>query len=294
MSRRCQTSRRTISRRAMALLFVLMVMVLTNASVVSLARVSVSSRVFAELHADTRLCDDLQRAAHIAILQWLHRDAARASVPIDAEQPRIQVLDDHWASLDAERTQRVRITAWDQLGMLPLSHLRASSPLSSVLPDDLRRIAQSLAESQAPGLDQLEQGALARFPAYNAQDPAIGALVATHNPHNSRRRARHDAGAINVNTAPLPLIEAAMRLNEHDGIDQVIEARSSGRLASVPGGSRTRDSLAPRLTAQSNAWSFRVDLASGPVHQSWWCVYLNDGSRWHLAQRLLIDDRTPS
>ncbi len=282
----------------MALLFVLMVLVLSVASVSSLARLSVSARLAHDLNTDTHLCDDLQRAAHLAILQWLTRDAGHVVLPPDAGEPRVTVLDDAWSSLDASRTQRIRITAWDQLGMVPLTHVRESSPLAAELPDPVHEPAKQLAGGDAPGLDGLEPASLPaglnRFPHPQHpqhEAPAIGSLVATHNPAaDHTRRARQDIGAINVNTAPIALVEAAMRLAGRDGIDQVIEARSAGRPANVPGGSRSRDPIAPRLTGQSNAWAFRVDLQSGPVKQSWWCVYLYDGSRWNLAQRFIVSD----
>ena len=279
-----------MTRRAMALLLVLMVMTMSVASVVSLAQLSTSSRLSNDLALDERSCDDLLRASHRAILHWLQRDASRAVVPVGLAEPRIDVLDDWWTLKD-NRQQRIAIAAWDQLGMVPHSHLHNASPLRTLLSDQIARAARAWRSttSQA-GLDMLQpHPALDRFPSRSNRRPAIGARVATHNPRRIRR-SPSDAGAVNINTAPIKLVREAMRLAQRDGIEKVLAARRDGRLAPLPAGSRETDNpIAPHLVGRSDAWSFRIDISSGGVTKSWWCVYLFDGSTWSLAQRLSID-----
>lgn len=187
---------------------------------------SVSSRISRDLTVHELQCDELLRAAHLAILQWLLREAPTAVLPPRAAEPRIEVMADAWTT-QAGAAQSIAITAWDQLGMVPRTHLRGTSPLAAVLPDAVLPSTAPLRADHA-GLDAIDPG-IRRFPVRGDDEPAIGALIATHNPLPIRREPM-EAGSINVNTAPIELIELALRLHQRDGLEQIAEARAAGRL----------------------------------------------------------------
>jgi hypothetical protein len=221
----------------------------------------------------------------------------------------------------------VTITAWDQSGMAPLEAVESGSPLRLTVPDEIlsRLPQQSLASrptKAAAGLDQFidcEQVRLATspFPEPSASNalpfgdsvtlapqstssiaagtivPSFGAHIATHSaaPGAALPGAGAGAGAINVNTAPLSLVEAALRLAGRGGLEQIIAARQAGKPATVSGQihpSFQLDQFAPQLVTTSYCWSFRIDITVSPLKRSWWAVYQNSSGKWELVQRLVI------
>lgn len=281
-----------LCRRGIALLLVLATLLVATTAAAGLARLAVSSAVARDLDAHDRQASELRHAAELAILIWLQRESPRAVLPPEATEPRVEFADEAWTIGD--RPLALRITAFDQFGMLPHTELAAGSPLRATLPADVLRVAEAWQDAPRPiGLDMLARNdaGMTIFPRLSEPPggPALGALVATHNPLPGRRGGR-DPGAVNVNTAPIDLVERAMRLAGIDAIDAVLAARRRGEPARVPGGSRTRDGVNPRLTHVSSAWSFRVDCSVENLTQSWWLVYVHDGSNWTLVQRLAITD----
>jgi hypothetical protein len=120
---------------------------------------------------------------------------------------------------------------------------------------------------------------------------AVGGLVATHN--GSGRSS--GAGSINVNTAPVELIEAAMRSSGMGGIEQIIAARAQGKLAVAPHRESLPNKQSNRIqfAAASAIWSFRIDIHVGPLRRSWWATYSRTGrqaSGWECIQRLAITE----
>jgi hypothetical protein len=99
---------------------------------------------------------------------------------------------------------------------------------------------------------------------------------------------------INVNTAPVPLLEAALRAGGRSGLEQILQARAAhrrfqpGRLDQ--GATPANASGAPELVSSSPSWAFRIDAHAGPVRRSWWAVYQRSSSSWECVQRLTIDD----
>ena len=104
------------------------------------------------------------------------------------------------------------------------------------------------------------------------------------------------AGSINVNTAPLPLIEAAMLIAGRGGIETIMAARREGIPAPLPAAltaepsSRFETNQTPRFVAVSNSWAARIDVHVGAARRSWWVVYQNRSARWECVQRLVITD----
>jgi hypothetical protein len=305
------------SRRGVALLITLAAIVISVVACASLARLAVTTALSRSIDSRSELATDLLHAAETPIQRWLREQAAHVVLPPDATAPAILVLDD---VIGAEsRTSRLTITAWDQRGMAPPSLLVRGMPTRSTVPsdmlahiDDARKTHGEMLD-RSPGLDLFETPE-SGFPAFAINEPtrfgevttgessriesraALGAFIATHNPpppqsnqRRSRRRNRPQA-AINVNTAPIELIEAAMRMAGRRGIEQIVDARERGESARATGSVIAQPiPNAPALIATSDVWSFRIDATIGTLSRSWWAVYTKDQGSWRCVQRLAID-----
>ena len=110
---------------------------------------------------------------------------------------------------------------------------------------------------------------------------AVGEYIATHNP-----------GRINVNTAPMEVVQAALRLASRGGLEHIVAARLADRLTLLNDLPRIDESnrAAPQIAASSNAWAFRIDLRVGMLRRSWWVVYAKPRSTWECVQRLAIPE----
>ncbi len=305
------------SRRGAALLIVLATLILVVGASVTIAAAASTHRLARKLARQTLVADDLLRAAEAPIMAWLEAESQKVVLPPDTVVPRIEVLHDVFA-IDATRYE-LQITAWDQCGMVPVTAARSGSPLRLVLPAEVRQCLDRLTipEGVTPGLDLflpvMEPGAATsvfpvpadteplRFAASGEGVPtesaapsayvppetvsqrlAIGSCVATHNP-----------GLINVNTAPGDLLEAALRSAGRGGLEQILAARSEGRLAPAPSGPPAGVAArgAPQPVATSASWAMRIDIAVGALHRSWWAIYAqSSGAQWECVQRLAIPE----
>jgi len=102
---------------------------------------------------------------------------------------------------------------------------------------------------------------------FQSETLCAGDLIATH--------VRLET-AINVNTAPRPLLEAAARATGRDNVAGVMASRAKGRFVRL-GALAKRDGAEPsviQLVGSSDVWSFRIDVRVGPVQKSRWCVYV--------------------
>ncbi len=305
------------SQRGAALLIVLATLILVVGASVTIAAAASTHRLARKLARQTLVADDLLRAAEAPIMAWLGAESQRVVLPPHAAAPQVEVLHDVFA-VDATRSE-LRITAWDQCGMVPVDAARSGSPLRLALPADVRQCLDRLTipESVAPGLDLFlpvvePGGVVSVFPVPADTEPlrfaasgeavlpepapasehgslkaaserlGIGSCVATHNP-----------GLINVNTAPAEVLEAALRHAGRGGLEQIIAARSEGRLAPAPSGPPAGVAVrgAPQPVATSASWAIRVDIAVGALHRSWWASYAqSSGAQWECVQRLAIPE----
>lgn len=329
-------------RRGAALLIVLTVLVLTVTACAILAQSAATTQLQRNVDSCGRAADLLLVAAEDPIQDWLDSKSAKAVVDPDSDQPRVAVLHDRWR-LD-DRDCELTITAWDQCGMVPWDLVRNASPLRllasaealarfdqlnaesanavsshglDLLVDPAGDATQSLfpsaAPSEAPAI--LFAGAQSNEPAREERSPSatasdvvggvpvggpVGGILATHN----------RGAAINVNTAPIPLVEAAMRLAGREaagGIAQIVAARRQGKPASagtatVAGAPPPDGAPRPTITSSSNSWSFRIDIRVESVRRSWWAVYQPASGRqktnhrpsktanhaWECVQRLAV------
>jgi len=291
---------RSSGRRGLALLFTLVVFVLIVTTCASLARFSTRVTLRRALDQRTAQAEQLREEAQRAIQEWLESQSGTVSLAPDVLEPSVSILRDRW-SIDG-RPYRVDISAWDQCGMLPLEYVASGHSLRRSIPDALLDGIDAMPPGVRPGLDLFvshdtpyaphpsaeptlfgSEPAVEDFPETSSStSAALGAHVATHN---------EGAGRINVNTTPLPLLEAVCRLAGRDVIAQVREAREQGGLALIGAARHKRTDpqvRLPRIVSQSDAWAFRIDVQVGHVTKAWWAVYQLRNSDWSCVQRLSI------
>lgn len=287
-------SARSSHCRGAALLLVLATLVLTTVSCAIAARSAATLTATRQADHAARIADELLRSADAPIQHWLAESAPTAALPPEVDEPRLDVLHDviPLGAFDAEIT----ITAFDQLGMVPWSLLDSASPITSALPPELARLDLDAESTDAPfGLDAIERGVLAYewriFPTSDENDqPAIGALIATHNTSGggggSGGGSGGGGGGVNVNTAPRKLLEVAMREAGRGGIEAILAARERGEAVSFAARSSRSSQQSIAIVSRSDTWSFRIDIRVGPVMRSWWCVYQSN----ECVQRLVIPE----
>ncbi len=290
------------ARRGTALLVVLAVTVLTVSALAMIVRVTSTASMARHTSRSMTIAADLLHATDTPITTWLNTMSSDVVLPPDVMTPRTPVLLDRWTAGDTDF--EVTITAWDQYAMVPADQVRG--PLGAAVVDpELKNIvgATKLPRGQPTGLDLFLAAARtvdgARvYPAAPGQShepsdddagepseqrPALGAIVATHNPA---------PGRINVNTAPMALIEAALRRTQRGDIKQILEARGLGERTILPAAPQQRRGRrrSLELVGVSDAWAFRVDILVGGLHRSWWCVYSRPrpSKPWECVQRLAI------
>jgi hypothetical protein len=302
--------------RGVALLVVLGTLVVVTASLAGFSRAAASARSGRARAVEGVACDALLRAAERPVQAWLLERSASAVLPPDVDAPALTVLHDLWTC--GGIAIELRLVAFDQCGMLPVS-ASARSALGPVFGADLavalRRFNQ---DDAAPlGLDAFAEqlpewsvwpgepgpptaaipfGGTEATAATNPSggSPALGALVASWAPaaHGSQTSA-----VINVNTAPRPLVEAALRAAGRGGLEQVLRSRAvrrpfmPGRLVAASGEAERAPGVpTPELVASSPCWAFRIDARAGAVRRSWWAVYVRGSSSWECVQRLVIPE----
>ena len=297
--------------RGAALLIVLSTLVIILAASASIAQIAATMKQRAEFHSNRVVADDLLRAAQSPILHWLQSRSAFIVLPPDAPTPSIEVMHDQ---ITIEGTSiEVQIRAFDQCGMAPIDSTRSSSSIRDALP---QVVVQVLDRVELPndvyGLDQFSRHSaplgITAFPTCShskpsdfgdpiylgqevAPDPtsdepasAIGLHTPTHNPAPNNP----GAGKLNVNTAPIALVEAAMRSAGIGGIEQIIAARANGKLANAPNLKATLQVSKMQFVSRSSVWSFRIDIRVGRLRRSWWAVYIQGSREWECVQRLAI------
>lgn len=284
MSRPPDTPHPRRFHRGIALLLVLATLVLAVTAAAGLARVATAARLHAESARRAAVADALLDAAEAPILDWLHHHAGRTVLPPEAGSPRVAILDD--AVEFGGQQCRITVTAFDQCGMMPASWRGAILP-ADVL-DALDRAGEAF--KAHPGLDLLACDRPTYPGAQESPVPAVGEVLATHNPPRAGK-----VSAVNVNTGPIPLLEAVYAARGLGGLEAVLEARAAGRVASpgalkAPQDDPRIDEDIPLPVAMSGAWAFRIDCVAGGLRRSWWCVYADTGSNWERVQRLAIDE----
>ncbi len=305
------------ARRGVALLLVLATLVLAVTAAAGLMRSAATIQMRHQTYRRQIDADALLHAAEAPIQAWLSTRSSSVILPANVTTPRVTVLDDQ-IIIDGI-VHELRITAWDQYGMTPIHLARSASPLRLALPETIAEHLDRLEPRRwrKAGLDQCSDadGEAVLFPRASttsavhlfAEDfgarvdlradlhfptsgdgDALGAYIATHN-----TTAPGAPATINVATAPMPLVEAALRVAGRGGIEHITSARQQGAPIAVEE-LATRDADASgrpskvRLVAQSSVWAMRIDCRVGAVRRSWWAVYTQSDSDWGCVQRVAV------
>lgn len=302
------------SSRGMAMLFVLGALALSITATMLIARARTADRL--NLLLDTRhaISQDLLVTSGDAIRNWLDTSAPSIVLPPEVEQPFVSILDDWWG--DDSVSWRLKITAWDQCGLVPLDAIKAGHPLGEALPRSvLDAINRALLDRVTQyGLDQFCGEQESPFPRSAQQEPiwfgsggviagtqvetgrldpepALGGYVATHAPGLSGSAPSQVPIWINVNTTPMPLLRQAFALAQVDGLGLVERARTEGEKATVNfrAAARGHGDQAPiRFVTSSPVWAFRIDAEVMGFRRSWWEIWTNERGNWEAVQRLAI------
>lgn len=292
-------------RRGAALILALAALLILASASVALASIAARTKLARSADESIHAADDLLRAAEVLVFDWLKNESATVILPADSESPHVLVMHAAWNHEGVDH--EIRVVAWDQCGMVSLGAARAGSPLRMTLPQYVLEVldaAQPLPASAAAGLDvfarPFDERAPSPFPRPSVSEPtlfdgtahaaaselparreggpsAIGGLLSTH------------AAAINVNTAPLPLVEQALRLAGRGGFDLIVASRSQGKQVSIgalpSAAAPPSDMNTPMLIASSDVWAFRLDARVGSVQRSMWRVYERSTGRHGGGQR---------
>jgi hypothetical protein len=273
-------SRSQHSERGAALLLVVVTIVVVSTAAVSLARIATTAKMRRRFDLASLMAGDLATQADTVARRFLAERAPSVVLPVDVSEPRVAVLADTW---DAGPTRlSMTVTAFDLCGMIPLDAARDVWILRGILAPEYRRAVDRLDTKFLPrGLDQLGSSVppIATFPTPREVAPSLGALI-----------SMHSSGKINSATAPMPLLDAAMRLNAASGLDAILAARSKNQMPTMPAVGSVP--VPPRgsvvVVAGSDGWAVRVDLGVGPIRRSWWLVYQQTTASWKCVQRLAI------
>jgi hypothetical protein len=286
-------------RRGVALLLALAALIIATTASLTLATAAATRNLHARtMHAE-ELAESIARTSEMHTLSWLTEHAAAAVVPPDAPEPVVSVLHDRFSIDGVEIT--VRITAFDQLGMVP-----------AIVADrfDLPTNFESTAATKLTGLDQLVgtiegdvfphhdpatasvifgfaiRDASDRIPVPEQTVAAMGSLVSTHGYENADGQV--PTMQLNINTAPLALVDEVLSRTGIDASGPIKSAREQGEQARPPASSIEIGDLRIRLLARSDCWAVRTDVTVDRVRYAHWSIYQARGQGWELEQRLVI------
>ena len=268
------------------MLIVLAALLLTATATAMLAAQASAIRAQRNIDHCGMIADDMLRAAELPLMQWLSQKADSVVLPPDAKCPRVLVLHDRWAVGPLEH--ELEIAAYDQCGMVPISVARSGSPLrlevTSEMLATLDAMPSELIEDQ-PGLDSFvnmasEQdrspfpppipGDVETFgiaatgqvidasPHIEADDrQRLGQVIATHNSNPVR---------ININTASIPLLKAALRLAGMGDPELIIQSRQQGKPAVAP--QTAHDQLISEFRTANRRPQYELGISDRYPHRS--------------------------
>ncbi len=279
--RPCRAER--TGRRGVALLIVLAAVVLIACSASIAARARTTAALTLDHDRALAVADALLPAAEAAALQRL-AELDSIVLPPESREPRLALLED---AIESEAgVIRLGVTAFDLRGMVPLDAVREAA-FAGLLDPRIIAAAEEAAPSRGlpPGPDLIEMGAgvgLRVFPSPSVIGADGRASVAS-----SVSFLEGSDVVLNVCTAPMELIEAALRRSGAQLRGQIVAARAEGRAPAVPAALPLgRGTI--RLTTRSDAWALRVDVGVGRARRSWWSVVRLVDNEWRVVQRVVI------
>ncbi len=267
------------SRRAAAILLVLMTSTVLIVGVSIIARLHTTRAIASHQNHDLMLCDQILASAHEPIRYWLEHQASTIVIDPSLGAPIISFVDDSFGTEGLRA--RVLISAWDQQGMWPgnWADIGLDPPAE---PDSVGGSVHHLGEFDTES----------RVYPDHHKPLMLGGVVATHNPwpaRSGRTRSRGIA-SINVNTAPEALINQLLARLDLGNLDEIIEQRKRGEFIAMSQSARNEVGEEIMLVSFSRVWSFRIEVSVNQVTRSHWCVYANQGGQWQLVQRTVIGE----
>lgn len=274
-------NRRMRTRRGLALLLVIVALSIVTAAATGALRASANALSAAHRSVFEVQAEALARDMEPVLLDAL-REGADALFPIEGDPSAPAAL-----LRTGRGAVRVSVDALDLTGRLHAMHLgsladaglpEALQPLSGSRGSlETRRTAHGV-ESLPLTLEQViaENGLSPTVGGVRVHPPSLGGLDAAALWITTRGR-----GALNVRTAPMPLLRAAVRGRDPGAAREVIDAREHGR--AIPPDAVVRLSRAPRhgagaeprfvpLTATSDAVAFIVTIEAAGRRARWWSV----------------------
>lgn len=276
----------TCSRNhGIALLLVLASLVMVT-GVLGLLTLSVAQAHRAsQLVIDERRADDLLRSCESAVNEWLTKHAPRAAVDPESSEPKVEIASIEWTDSDGTECF-VRAAAWDLLGMLPPG-TNSSSPLWLAVDPMLRDFERG----DAGSLCEISSAPVSVYPLIDEYKLALGSQLSIYPRSDSRRTPNTPTTpTININTAPRPLLEAALHLAQRGDIASILAARADGRPAPAPPRIADDGETFVELTGRSTLWAVRTDASVSGLRRSWWTVYESRRGGWEIIERHAIGE----
>lgn len=249
----------------------------------------------------------LRESAERLIPSWVASHGARVVAP--PEGGSWTILDDQWTT--PTRSGRLIVTLFDGWAGIPLGCAHAQGVLHRQVPPVLSGVSLPEVPLGTAALQQpqpwiatlpLPPG-VPRFPTPQMQPTAtrwgssadgssgVGAIPWSQPGESlvTGISARSD-GRININTAPVAVIEAVYRLRQETVPAHLIEARRQGRRSEAPPDAGL-DARLPRLSDGSLVWNALITAESEGVVRSWWVVFVAMGNQVVVSERHRVPDR---
>ncbi len=282
------------SRRGAAMLIALMVLAamtsLGAAALRSAAGALAEARSLADGAESARLVNDLAPV----LLEWLAQDdlailAPNRSVVDPGHAPRWPLV----FSTSRDRLE-VQVRAIDLSGRLRIDMMESFARLG--LPESLQTL--DLPEHELPPpYEQLAREAVKASPGsdvrgFPAEDDGEAAVSIAD------WLTVRGSGALNVNTAPAPLLKAALAGAPPDAVRRLMALRrtdapaTSELLHRLRGPSHDRAVKRVPLTDQSDAVGFMISVRHGGALRRWWIAAERDGAglggEWRIVEQRRI------
>lgn len=272
-------------KRGIALLLVLASLVMVTGVLGLLTLSAAQAHRASQLVIDERRADDLLRSCEAVVNDWLTKDAPRAAVDPESGEPKVEIASIEWTESDGTECV-VRAAAWDLLGMLP-PETNSSSPLWLAIDPMLRDFEHGGAGS----LCEIPTPLVPVYPLTDEYKLALGSQLSIYPRSDSRRTSTTlSTPTININTAPRPLLETALRLAQRGDIASILAARADGRPAPAPPRIADDGETFVQLTGRSTLWAVRTDASANGLRRSWWTVYESRRGGWEIIERHAIGE----
>lgn len=297
-------------RAGFALLLVVVTLLVVSALAIgvltSVSNVQAGSQ---RQEANHHLINHLQQGESY-VLRWLTVHAIDVVFP--PEGGPLVVLDERFTTLAGNGALVVDL--YDGLAGVPAHLLTGSKDLRWLLPTGLTDIQVPTSAVTGPlqPSDLLERislrAGMSRFPLPVGgqqrfwNDPLTSALgtPASKNqayvPSSAGHRQQpslaeavsfHSDGPLNVNTAPMPLLDQFYRRYHIGGLAELSKNRTRSVFTNAPQNGAKDGVL---LVSQSDSWQCRITVTWNEYHRSWWVVLAGNPGKMKIVQRHEIDD----